>query len=221
MLSACATTSNVQRIDKLESPGEHPRVLLMPPDVRYYLLTAGGVSEPHAEWTQAAQANFATAMRDFADEMGTDLVVLNDDDLTPQEMRYRALHSAVGATVITNHFGTMKLPGKKQQFDWSLGPEVRSIGEDKDADYALFVFYRDEQASGGRIAFAVLLAAAGGVTSTGAEYGFASLVDLRSGDIVWFNVVSAGNGEMRNPDGAATTVRTLLRDIPTAITAGE
>lgn len=215
LLTACATATNVQQIEKLDSVGDSPRLLLMPPDVRYYLITAGGVSEPHAEWTQAAQANFAAAMQDFATEMGTDLIVLDDDDLTREEMRYRALHSAVGQTVLTNHFGSMKLPTKDGQFDWSLGPDIRSVADDKGADYALFVFYRDEQASGGRVALAVLAAAAGGYASAGAEYGFASLVDLRSGDIVWFNVVNAGSGEMRNPDGARTAVRALFRDIPT------
>jgi hypothetical protein len=140
---------------------------------------------------------------------------MSDDDLTPEEMRYRTLHEAVGATVLANHFGAIKLPSKNKQFDWSLGPEIRQIGEDKDADYALFVFYRDEQASGGRIALAVIVAAAGGYASAGAEYGFASLVDLKSGDIVWFNVVSAGSGEMRDAVGAETAVRALFRDIPT------
>ncbi|MDZ7769255.1 MAG: hypothetical protein U5K38_09330 [Woeseiaceae bacterium] len=71
---------------------------------RYSLLTAGGVSEPHAEWTMAAQTNIDAAIRDLASDMGTDLVVLNDDDLTPDEMRYRSLHSAVGQTAPTDHF---------------------------------------------------------------------------------------------------------------------
>ncbi|MEX0706658.1 MAG: hypothetical protein WD078_01745 [Woeseia sp.] len=215
VLVACATTSNVQQIDRLKVIDADPRVLLMPPDVRYYLLTAGGVSEPHAEWTMAAQTNIDAAIRDLASDMGTDLVVLNDDDLTPDEMRYRSLHSAVGQTVLTNHFGSLKLPSKNRQFDWSLGSGIQSLAADKEGDYALFVFYRDEQASGGRIAFAVLAAAAGGYASVGAEYGFASLVDLETGDIVWFNVVTAGSGEMRDPEGAATAVRTLFRDIPT------
>jgi len=214
ILSACATTTNVQQIDRLEALGDHPRVLLMPPDVRYYLVTAGGVPEPHAEWTQAARSNVETAIRKLAADMGTDLVVLHDDDLTPAEMRYRALHEAVGATVLTHHFGALKLPGKHDRFDWSLGPGIHTIGDDKDADYALFVFYRDEQATGGRIALAVLVAAAGGYASAGAEYGFASLVDLHSGDIVWFNVVRAGSGEMRDAGGAETAVHSLFRDFP-------
>ena len=42
VLAGCATTQNVQQVDRLESVKENPRVVLMPPDIRYYLLTAGG-----------------------------------------------------------------------------------------------------------------------------------------------------------------------------------
>lgn len=59
VLSACAATQNVQQVDTLESDLEHPRILLMPPDIRYYLVTAGGVREPHAAWTEAARAKRA------------------------------------------------------------------------------------------------------------------------------------------------------------------
>lgn len=214
--SGCATTQNVQQIDRLESVEPNPRVLLMPPDIRYYLITTGGVPEPHAEWTEAARANFASAVQAHATDIGTELIMLDDADLTPAETRYSELHRAVGMTVLTNHFGSLKLPTKDRAFDWTLGPGVNQLAEEHAADYALFVYYRDEQASGGRVAFAVLAAAAGAAVPLGGEYGFASLVDLRSGDIVWFNVVGAGTGELREPGGAAAAVATLFRDIPTA-----
>lgn len=152
--TGCVATQNVQQIDRLESVKENPRVLLMPPDIRYYLITAGGVPEAHAEWTEAARANFSLAVQDYAKKIGTDLVVMSDDDLSPLEISYSELHNAVGLTVLTNHFGYQKLPTKKigteQSFDWSLGSGVAELADEYDADYGLFVFYRDEQASGGR-----------------------------------------------------------------------
>jgi len=215
LFAGCATTQNVQQIDRLESVGENPTILLMPPDIRYYLITAGGISEPHAEWTEAARKNFSSAVQDFAKDIGTNLVVMDDSDMTPLEVKYAKLHRAVGFTVLTNHFGMLKLPTKAGRFDWSLGPGISEVAEDYDADYGLFTYYRDEQASGGRVALAVLAAVAGGSVSTGSEYGFASLVDLKTGDVVWFNVVNAGSGELRNPEGAVTAVSTLFKDIPT------
>jgi hypothetical protein len=115
---------------------------------------------------------------------------------------------------MVHHFGTTRLPSKEKTFDWSLGPGVLELAEEHDADYALFVFYRDEQASGGRVAMAVLAAAVGGYVTTGGEYGFASLVDLRSGDIVWFNIVGAGSGELRDAAGAQAAVNTLFKNFP-------
>ncbi len=215
-LSGCvSTTSNVQQIDKLETVRENPRIVLMPPDIRYYLLTTGGIPEPHAEWTAAAQENFAVAIKEYADSIGSDLKILDESNLSPFEVRYEELHSAVGFTVISNYFGPNKLPTKNNAFDWSLGPEIKSIGEEHDADYALFVYYRDRQASGGRVAFAILAAVAGGAADTGSEQGFASLVDLRTGEIVWFNIVTAGSGELRKKEGAAAAVAKLFKDIPT------
>lgn len=217
VLAGCAVTQNVQQIETLETAGrDAPVILLMPPDIRYYELTAGGVSVPQAEWTEAARANFSTAVQAFAQEAGTELTVLDDSDMTPAEIRYRKLQEAVGYSVRLHHFGPAKLPSKNGAFDWSLGAGVAEIGQEHDADYALFTYYRDVQATGGRVALAILAAAAGAAVQTNAEYGFASLVDLRTGDIVWFNVVGAGSGELRDADGARAAVATLFKDIPSA-----
>jgi hypothetical protein len=217
LLSGCAA-SNVHQIDRLTTVRENPRVLLMPADIKYYLLTAGGVAEPNAEWTDAAQENFAEAMANYATSIGTDLKMLDKRNLSQAEIEYEELHSAVGYTIISNYFGYSKLPSKNGQFDWSLGPGIKEIGEQHDADYALFVFYRDYQASGGRVALAILTAAATGAASNvGSESGFASLVDLRTGDVVWFNVVSAGSGELRKKEGAASAVQALFKDMPTNV----
>ena len=214
ILIGCVSTT-VRQIDQLESVGDDPRILVMTPDIKYYLLTAGGVPEPHAEWTMAARENFATALQAFAEERDTNLVmVVDQDELEQTEIEYQKLYSAVGSTILINHFGPSKLPSKDGALDWTLGPGVTVIGEKYDADYALFSFYRDYQASGGRIAFAILAAAAGVGVGTGSEGGFASLIDLKTGDIVWFNVVTAGSGELRNEKGAVTAVNTLFKDLP-------
>jgi hypothetical protein len=216
LLSGCATTSNVQQIDQLESIGEDPRIVLMPPDIRYYLLTASGVPEANEEWTEAAKANFLKALLDYADDIGADVKTISADNLTPDEIQYETLHSAVGLTLMQHHFGYTKLPSKAGNFDWSLGPDISTIADNHAADYALFVYYRDYQASGCRVAFAILAAAAGASVGTGSEHGFASLVDLKTGDIVWFNMVNAGVGELRDADSARKTVDALFKDIPTA-----
>lgn len=83
-----------------------------------------------------------------------------------------------------------------------MGPGVKKIAEKYEADYALFSYYRDYQASGGRVALSVLSAVIGVGVAAGSESGYASLIDLQTGDIVWFNQLVAGKGELRNKDEA-------------------
>lgn len=216
LLGGCVTTtSNVAMVDKLEPSGERPRILLMTPDVKYYLWTASGMTELQAEWTEAARVNFVNAAETFARERDADLTVMGKSVGNDEVVRrYENLHAAVGNTILTSYFGAAKLPSKAGAFDWSLGPGVREIAERYSADYAMFVFYRDYQSSGGRIAMSVIAAVAGASMATQAEFGFASLVDMKSGDVVWFNKVTAGAGELRDASGATAVVNQLFRDLP-------
>jgi hypothetical protein len=60
----------------------------------------------------------------------------------------------------------------------------------------------------------VLFAAAGVAIPGGGQGGYASLVDLNTGDIVWFNMVAAGAGDLRTPAGAETAVKQLFSNLP-------
>lgn len=215
LASGCATTQTVSHVSRLETTVEKPRILLMQPDVKYYLLTAGGMTEPHADWTAAAQKNFVVAVQEYAARRGSDLVVMDSSQpMGELETQYERLHGAVGNTVLANYFYGAKLPTKGESFDWSLGPGVAPIGDRYGADYALFSFYRDFQASGGRMAFAFVAAMAGVGISTGGQGGFASLVDLKTGEIVWFNLLQAGTADLRSPDGARQVMEELFKDLP-------
>ncbi len=217
LVSGCvpAQTRTASQINRLKTEREDPRILLMPPDVKYYVLTAGGLTEPNLQWTSAARLYFVKEVDDYAAERGADLIII-DPVLPPGdiETEYERLHNAVGNTILVNYFGN-RLPSKGDRFDWSLGPGVSAIGQKHGADYALFSYYRGYDASGGRIALSILAQAALGIgISTGGTGGFASLVDLRTGDIVWFNKLDAGVGDLRNPDGAKKAIRELLKDLP-------
>jgi hypothetical protein len=215
VLGGCATTQTATQIDRLQRTGEKPRILLMTPDVKYFLWTASGITELQAEWTEAARKNFLDATQNFAARRNADVVVMGKSVGTDELVRrYENLHAAVGNTILVNHFGIAKLPSKAGAFDWSLGSGVSEIAERYSADYALFVFYRDYQSSGGRIAMSILVGALGGSMGTQAEFGFASLVDLKSGDVVWFNKVDVGAGELRDAGGAAAVVNKLFEGLP-------
>jgi len=104
-----------------------------------------------------------------------------------------------------------------------LGEDAVSLGRKTGYDYALFLHAEDQVASTGRIALGVLGLAGcfvgfcapnvGGAT----QLDYASLVDLKTGKVVWFNVVRAGSeipgikfGDLRTPAGAAQMVDRLL-----------
>ena len=48
----------------------------------------------------------------------------------------------------------------------------------------------------------------------GQRFAYVSLVELETGDIVWFNVLSSSVGDIRNAEGARSTVDSLLREMP-------
>jgi hypothetical protein len=77
---------------------------------------------------------------------------------------------------------------------------------------------RDTYASTERIAAAVVLVALVGLVLPpgGWQNGYASLVDLTTGRIVWFNFLTRGSGDLREPAKAAETLDALLVRFPAA-----
>jgi hypothetical protein len=107
--------------------------------------------------------------------------------------------------------------------DWTLGNDAVKLGQKTGYDYALFMHAEDEVASKGRIALGVLGLAGCFIGFCAPNVGgqqqldYASLVDLHTGQVVWFNVVTAGSeipgikfGDLRTPEGAAQMVDRLL-----------
>jgi hypothetical protein len=130
-------------------------------------------------------------------------------------VQLQKLHEAVGGTILVHkYFQAGNLPTKAGTFDWTLGQGVQRLRAESDADYALFVFLHDSYASGGRVAMMIAMAAFGVGIPGGVQRGVASLVDLRSGDVVWFNVLVRGTGDLRTVDSATDAVTTLLAEVP-------
>jgi hypothetical protein len=191
LLANCAQP--VRQIEAMRSPGPNARILLMPVDLELAELGIGGVTEPKAEWTERVRGHVTAALRGATDERGRQMVVFQDSAFAAAEEREKAhqiakLHQAVGQAILVHRVsGMAELPTKKDRFDWTLGPETRTLAKATGADYALFVFLRDSYASAGRVAVIVVGAAFGVGIAGGQQIGFASLVDLESGDVVWFN----------------------------------
>lgn len=218
-LAACQTTS-ARTINKLTSKSAEKVVLIMPTDVELSELHASGLTTPQAEWTQNAKQHIDTALRKQLEVHQVRLIDYMassaDDNRTNPQVQLQKLHGVVGATVFANHFNPNgKLPAKKEKFDWTLGSKVKTLKEKYNADYALFVYIRDSYATASRVAVQFVGALLGVGIRGGTQFGFSSLVDLNSGDIVWFNYLARGHGDLRTPEPATESVEELLLDFPT------
>jgi len=219
LLSACQTTS-FKSVNQLEGRSEKVRFVLMPTDIQLSEMVASGRNEPNALWTKQGEEHFGTALRAFLNEKGFQFNdVLGSKklrDLPADEAQIVKLYGQVGTSIMLHKYvPQLALPNKGERFDWSLGDEAKTLGEKYGADYGLFIYVRDSYSSGGRVAFIIVSSVLFGVAPPGGQQiGYASLVDLRTGDIVWFNRLARGAGDMRNAEDARETVKLLLADLP-------
>ena len=218
VLSACATTKDLSQISALKTTDGSLNFLLMPLDVELSILTAGGMLEPQAEWTENAKKYMLVALRDMLSSQGRDLTVYEANDVSSEAVAIHAdiekLHRAVGVTILQHKYVGLELPTKKDKFDWTLGAEAAVLGDSYEADYGLFIFVRDSYSTGGRVLMQIAAAAFGAALQGGQQIGFASLVDLNSGDVVWFNLLASATGDLRNQADADKTVRKLVGNLP-------
>ncbi len=217
ILAGCAAPVQRQTPQLRRDPGTTPIIVVMPLDVELSQLTAGGMEEPHAEWTEAAHQHMRAALEEEARVRKVKLITFDPErgDAADREgaTQLITLHRAVGSAVLTHQYMGLALPSKQGKFDWALGPSVAAIARSQQqADYALFLFVRDSYATAGRIAVIAIAALLGAGVPGGTQVGFASVVDLKTGDIVWFNFLLRGTGDLRTPTAAAETVKALVSD---------
>lgn len=216
LLAGCVATTHRQAVE-LQRAQDTSRMVLMPVDVELSHLTAGGLLEPDAEWTEQAKRNMHTALMEEARSRKVELIDFDPNRGIPQDRETSLalvhLHRAVGSSILVHQYiPGLALPSKKGKFDWSLGPEAAAIARSQNADYAMFLFVRDSYTTGGRAALIVVAAAFGIGLQGGSQVGFASVVDLKTGDIVWFNRLGRQSGDLRTPEVAGETVNALVRD---------
>ena len=107
------------------------------------------------------------------------------------------------------------MPTKGETLDWTLGPLARQMREKTGARFALFFYISDSYAGPGRVALIMTMGLLFGVpVEGGTQAGFASLVDLETGDVVWFNRLERKTGDLRTPEAAAGTIDVLLQEFP-------
>ncbi len=226
--SACVETRQFADVQFTPPQGDY-KLLVLRPDVTVGSLTTGGMVEARADWTEQARANVIAALRAQQAGRGGKLEILERRNqlkgISEQEVAdFERLFYAVGQSIVLHKYLGDYLPTKRGKgLDYTLGEDAVRLGQKTGYDYALFLHAEDQVASGGRIALGVLGLAGcvvgfcapniGGAT----QLDYAGLVDLKTGEVVWFNVVRAGSevpgikfGDIRTPEGSAQMVERLL-----------
>jgi hypothetical protein len=208
------------------------RLLVLRPDVTVGSLTTGGMIEPRAEWTDAARANIIAALRAQQAARGGNVTIVEHRNQLPgvseQELAdVERLNFVVDESIVEHKYLGDYLPTKRGRgLDWTLGADAVNLGRKSGYDYALFLHAEDQVASGGRVTLGLVGLAGCFIGFCAPNIGgaeqldYASLVDLRTGQVVWFNVVDAASqvpgikfGDLRTPQGAAQMVERLLGDM--------
>ena len=209
--------------DKVKLDAKSARVVLMPIDIELFELTAAGLKEPKADWTGTARVHVTAALTAYLAERKLSLGRYRkpaDKKSAHRDQQLEKLNATIGGTILVHHYDQMnRLPTKRGKMDWTLGATARQLGNQQNAEYALFVFLRDSHATAGRkaavVASSILSIIGTPRVSAGERVGFASLVDLRSGKVAWFNALYSDSGDMREAAPAREIVDDLLSGFPT------
>lgn len=190
------------------------RVVLMPPEVEINVVHPGGFPELKAEWTARAEEFLDDHLEDRMQRKGIELLFASGSP-PPAEAQIIRLHGEVARGILKNHYRSSgDLPTKQKDFSWSLGVEVRQVGERYGADYALFVeLYENYPSETGKGALGELAGELYGLLSV-YRWGYASLVDLDSGRIVWFAERDAKSPGLRERWEARRTIDAMLGTFP-------
>ena len=199
-------------------------VVVVEPDIELSLVTAGGLQEPRREWSDAARRLYPEAVARVLDGAGKerkpDFDLPDDLEASSRMGQVVRLNEAVAMSIAVYTRPGSDLATKGRKLDWTLGEGVADLRDATGADYALFTYIRDSYASGGRTALRVLGFLAGAAMGQivdiggGQQVGVATLVDLRTGQVVWFNLMANQSGDLRDAEGAAETAKDLMTGFP-------
>lgn len=193
-----------------------PRVLVFRPELKVGEQTTAGIFQNNAAWHAAALRELNAALITAGIKRGLDLELHDEKGGNSASLaEHRALFRIIVGTIIRHKlFGKDPLPSKQNRFDWSLGSGVAQIDPAARADYGLFLLSHDVFESAGRRTARLVASLMGNDGAAGAHFGYAALVDMKSGDIVWLGVDLKASGDVRTAEGAAQRVEQLLKGFP-------
>lgn len=195
------------------------KILLFRPSVWVGEQGTGGTPEPNADWTAHSRELLLSELRRRQADFNNEIIL--EPDLSGPEAdlvsAHRSLFTAVANSVMVyQFFPGNRLPTRKNKaFDWTLGEDTKKIAALTGSRFGLFITTNDQYGSVGRKIFQLLAAGLVGVgVQSGVHQGYAGLVDLETGQLVWLNADGQMGGDVRDELGMQKRVAQLLEDFP-------
>jgi hypothetical protein len=221
ILAGCVPAAFRSHPDLQSRAREIRSAAVLPPDVKIYEFSAGGVRDLRDDWCAAGKANMVGAIpSSFKEKLPDVRVVEVDKDIEEEIEDVYALYRAVSQSIILHTYNEkFRFPQKMKQFDYSLGP-IGPLLEHFKTDGLVFVYGEDEISTGGRKALQGFAIVAGAITGVmviprgGITAVSVALVD-KTGDILWYSVKAReGSHDLRKAESCTDFLGQVLTDFP-------
>ena len=194
------------------------KVVLLPPQVFVFELSAGGVPTRMADWEAAAMDNLVAAATRLARSAGL-FELVSTPPLAAVELdlldAHIGLYDRVAQSVFIYGRGEQDAwAHKKREFDYTVGSGLAFLREHTGADAALIVLGSDFISSGERKAAFVVGLLLGVALPLGQSFITTGLVDLNTGDVQWMSFDSSARLDTRKPADADEIMRALYQTYP-------
>lgn len=224
-LNGCSTVSyraNSQFHAYFESS---KTVAIINPDIKMYQLTAGGVEEYNADWSQNSNRIILERLQEELENLSrTKFVYLQESTLNKNDLQLldeqKGIFFTVADSILMHTYSPeTTFRHKLKKFDYTLGNEIKSLDKLISADTFLFCSAKNYIWTSGRTILAtlgILTTLATGVAMVvpaGNEFIAVALVDSISGDIMWFNYIPMP-GDLRDETAVDSIITRLFKDFP-------
>lgn len=199
------------------------RIVMLPVEFTVYQKSVAGV-EAVPDWTETAKYALGdAAIRMLQQDDRFQVVALPELDGETQGLlrEHVELFKVIGNTVTSMlQYGGKAWAEKKTNFDYTLGDGLGFLAEAAGADYAFLIAGAQLAQTGGAVFLELLITAAGGYGGGGGTFVFAGIVDLRNGDVKWFNhrsgaqVFGMTGTDVRKPETALEVVTQMFSGFP-------
>lgn len=203
---------------KIEKPADGSPIIVALPEVTLSELTVTGMKDPKPEWSENAKKYLIQSIKEELEKKKYKISNFEPDaNSNPDTIQVLKLNKVVSASIFLND----QLPTKKGKFEWTLGEDVKlivpsDIPENEKPKYALFFEVEGTYSSAGRkLMTAVALVGGVGATTGAGQAVRATLVDLKTGQIVWYNLdIVSFTKDIRTQEGSKSEIVELFQKLP-------